>query len=205
MLITTLNRGLGRNLTRRSINQNILEHRRFASKSDLIVVLDMDECLIHSQFLSMKDDLYRQKEARPDKISTKTIESFRITLPDGDIVQVNKRPHLDEFLQKVSSRFETHIFTAAMEVYARPVLDKLDPHGTIFSKRFYRNFCTQNTELGCYVKDLEEIRNHEEKTSPLLLSKVSDFRRMVCIYRQLLNLIFLKNLIFYISIQGLSG
>ena len=38
-------------------------------KSNLIVVLDMDECLIHSQFLSDVDK-YRQVEDRPSSVSS---------------------------------------------------------------------------------------------------------------------------------------
>lgn len=96
--------------------------------SDLIVVLDMDECLIHSQFLSdQMVDKYRQHEDRPDTRSSpygqneeaimwQTCDSFRINLPDGDLVNVNKRPNLDLFLGEITDKFETYIFTAAMEV-----------------------------------------------------------------------------------------
>ena len=104
--------------------------------SDLIVVLDMDECLIHSQFLSDVDK-YRQAEERPsssssssssfepggghhnaspDSLFLNACDSFRISLPDGDLVNVNKRPNLDLFLREITSKFETYIFTAAMEV-----------------------------------------------------------------------------------------
>ena len=114
--------------------------RQTKDKSDLIVVLDMDECLIHSKFLSDVDK-YRQAEERPSSSSTSTsntsqstfepgggqhspsdslflnaCDSFRITLPDGDLVNVNKRPNLDLFLREITNRFETYIFTAAMEV-----------------------------------------------------------------------------------------
>jgi len=114
--------------------------RQTKDKSDLIVVLDMDECLIHSQFLSDVDK-YRQDEERPSSSSTSTsnasqstfepgggqhspsdslflnaCDSFRITLPDGDLVNVNKRPNLDLFLKEITNKFETYIFTAAMEV-----------------------------------------------------------------------------------------
>jgi hypothetical protein len=154
-------------------------------KSDLVVVLDMDECLLHSQFISPRQDIrdtYRQYEAERSSRSlnnnlnhgllarnghhhpngaveiqdrehsttvalydefeldagSPVVDSFCVTLPDGDLVMVNKRPFLHEFLKEITSRFETHIFTAAMEVYASPVLDVLDPNKTMLSKRFYR-------------------------------------------------------------------
>ena len=73
----------------------------------------MDECLIHSQFPSGAE--YRQTEYRP-QASEGGVDNFSLTLPDGDVVHVNKRPGLDAFLREVSSRWETHVFTAAMEV-----------------------------------------------------------------------------------------
>ncbi|GMI62594.1 hypothetical protein ScalyP_jg1624 [Parmales sp. scaly parma] len=113
----------------------------------------MDECLIHSQFQSGAE--YRQQESRPSSSGT-TCESFVLELPDGDIVTVNKRPGIDEFLKKVGQKWETYIFTAAMEVYARPVLDVLDPNDELIASRFYRDSCTYN-QLGVYVKDLSKI------------------------------------------------
>lgn len=139
--------------------------------SDLIVVLDMDECLIHSQFLSDHVfEKYRQAEERPsgdspfgytneeaESIITATCESFRISLPDGDLVHINKRPNLDIFLKEITSKFETYIFTAAMEVYAAPLLNELDPKGDMFRGRFYREHCLFHPELGVYAKDLCDV------------------------------------------------
>ena len=109
------------------ISSDSNRHGKYSS--DLIVVLDMDECLIHSQFLSDRlVDKYRQIEDRPpttsseSKVETESslflnaCDSFRISLPDGDMVNVNKRPNLDIFLKEITSKFETYIFTAAMEV-----------------------------------------------------------------------------------------
>lgn len=169
--------------------------------SDLIVVLDMDECLIHSQFLSDHiHEKYRQDEDRPsgaspfghsgdeaESIITATCESFRISLPDGDLVHINKRPNLDIFLKEITKRFETHIFTAAMEVYAAPLLDELDPKGDMFRGRFYREHCFFHPELGVYAKDLCDVlkkrkstinapQNHDEDSD-----NVCDERRIVLV------------------------
>ena len=166
-------------------------------KSDMIVVLDMDECLIHSQFLGYKDeqtnqwpsthsssstDNYRQYEAdRPysssssadefdhrDLVDTNCCESFKVTLPDGDLVRVNKRPHLSSFLEEVCNNFETYIFTAAVSVYASPVLDRLDPNLNMLQGRFYRESCTHHTDLGVFVKNLSTIlENRNQKLKEL--------------------------------------
>mmetsp|Transcript_24392 Transcript_24392/g.34370 ORF Transcript_24392/g.34370 Transcript_24392/m.34370 type:complete len:522 (-) Transcript_24392:107-1672(-) len=137
-------------------------------ESDLIVVLDMDECLIHSKFLSSKAAsqwAYQVQRNNSDNNNTNDntndpdafVDSFCITLPDGDVVHVNKRPYLQEFLEAVTSKYETHVFTAAMPVYASPVLDALDPTGTMFTQRWYRHDCTFCTDVGAYIKDLNRL------------------------------------------------
>jgi len=151
-----------------SSNNNIIkQHNKKPLRkydSDLIVVLDMDECLIHSQFLQDSPGAkyahqVQQRSGGGDgekssSSSTNSVDTFNITLPDGERVLVHKRPYLHEFLKEVSSKYETHIFTAAMEVYAKPVLNILDPHGDIFTNIYYRESCQLNSTVGAYVKNL---------------------------------------------------
>lgn len=130
-------------------------------ESDLVVVLDMDECLIHSHFLEGPGAEYAHQVKREASSSSssgatanKPLETFEITLPDGERVIVHERPYLHEFLEEVSSKYETHIFTAAMEVYAKPVLEVLDPDGKMFSGIWYRESCQLDSDVGAYIKDL---------------------------------------------------
>jgi Dullard-like phosphatase family protein len=133
--------------------------------SDLIVFLDMDECLVHSQFLSspysaqsLAHQLQQQQRRQTPTTTTATVDSFRIILPDdGGLVHVHLRPGLDRFLAHITARYETHIFTAAMPVYANPVLDRLDPDGTRFVARWYREHCTLDAVTGAYVKNLNRL------------------------------------------------
>ena len=135
-----------------------------AYESDLVVVLDMDECLIHSQFLSSPQtaQVYAhqlQQQRRQSKSSgSKVVDHFKITLPEGDLVHVNLRPGLSEFLEQCTQRFETHIFTAASSIYAKPVLDNLDPEGNKFAGRWYREHCTfVEKPQRAYIKNLENL------------------------------------------------
>jgi TFIIF-interacting CTD phosphatase-like protein len=131
--------------------------------SDLIVVLDMDECLVHSQFLTNNPGakFYAHQLARnasdTNGNSKGRVDSFRFHLPDGDLVQVNKRPFLEDFLQAVTDKYETHIYTAAMKVYAEPILDKLDPNRDRFAQRWYRESCDLDKNMGAYVKNLSSL------------------------------------------------
>ncbi len=111
---------------------------------------------IHSQFLQGPGAKYAHQVRRANGISLgqSSVCTFNITLPDGEMVRVHERPHLHDFLREVSSKYETHIFTAAMEVYAKPVVRMLDPHGDIFTHCWYRESCQLNSNVGAYVKNL---------------------------------------------------
>ncbi|CAM9100605.1 unnamed protein product [Phaeothamnion confervicola] len=116
----------------------------------LTVVLDMDECMLHSKFHGPNAGEYRQDEARPEDIAD--LNSFWVTLDDGDVAQVNKRPGLDAFLEALARDHDTVVFTAAMPDYAGPVLDRIDPTGKLLRKRLYRDSCRQ--VKGAFLKDL---------------------------------------------------
>jgi CTD small phosphatase-like protein 2 len=48
------------------------------------------------------------------------------------------------------------VFTASHQTYADAILDYIDPDGSIFSYRMYRQHCVKSPE-GYYVKDLRVI------------------------------------------------
>jgi CTD small phosphatase-like protein 2 len=148
------------------------------SESDLKVILDLDECLIHSEFLDNPQDaaLYaHQVRQTAIQNSCDPCESFRISLRDGELVHIHVRPGLIDFLSFVAQRYETHIFTAAMEIYAKPVLDHLcatvrarwnnnssssgrtTTPSSIFAGRWYREHCTYHPKANAYVKDLSKL------------------------------------------------
>lgn len=196
---------------RRFIQQHTTPRNK---KSNLILVLDMDECLIHSQFFSQSNktrqktpqtqhtaqvDDYRQAEHRPSwtydphnhpdqhnatvhdhenihrsSSHPRRCDSFQFHLPhSNEYVLVRKRPYLDIFLQLVTQRYHTFIFTAAAEEYAKPLLDRLDPTGTMFTHRFYRNSCTYDPKLGSYIKNLYNIYPSMIKAIQMIPSSTS--------------------------------
>lgn len=67
-------------------------------------------------------------------------------------VYVKQRPYLKTFLDSVSQMFEIVIFTASQSIYAKQLLDILDPDDRLFSRRAYRESCIFAD--GSYTKDL---------------------------------------------------
>uniref|UniRef100_A0A3Q2QNH8 CTD (carboxy-terminal domain, RNA polymerase II, polypeptide A) small phosphatase-like a n=1 Tax=Fundulus heteroclitus TaxID=8078 RepID=A0A3Q2QNH8_FUNHE len=75
-------------------------------------------------------------------------------------VYVLKRPHVDEFLQKMGELFECVLFTASLAKYADPVADLLDKWG-VFRARLFRESCVFHR--GNYVKDLSRLGRELQK------------------------------------------
>ncbi|XP_061660553.1 CTD (carboxy-terminal domain, RNA polymerase II, polypeptide A) small phosphatase-like a isoform X1 [Syngnathoides biaculeatus] len=103
------------------------------------VVIDLDETLVHSSF--------------------KPISNADFIVPveiDGTVHQVYvlKRPHVDQFLQRMGELFECVLFTASLAKYADPVADLLDQWG-VFRARLFRESCVFHR--GNYVKDLSRL------------------------------------------------
>eukprot|EP00904_Undaria_pinnatifida_P000464 jgi/Undpi1/10418/HiC_scaffold_29.g12868.m1 len=111
----------------------------FAGRKQLI--LDLDETLVHSSFKPVSGADY--------VIDIDVDNTFYK-------VFVLKRPGVDEFLERMAKVYEVIVFTASLPQYANPLLDLLDPNGTITS-RLFREHCTFHE--GYFVKDLTLVRN----------------------------------------------
>lgn len=121
--------------------KTLLGPQRPVDEGKLTVILDLDETLIHSEFTGTND--YRQAELR-EHVSGRRAPDFSIVLYEGsteqdeEIVHVYKRPGVENFLKKLSEICEPVIFTAALPMYARPILKQIDPKRRCRS-RLYRN------------------------------------------------------------------
>ncbi|CAN4105749.1 unnamed protein product [Withania somnifera] len=103
----------------------------------ITLVLDLDETLVHSTLEHCDDADF----TFPVFFSMKE-----------HVVYVKQRPHLRTFLERVAEMFEIVIFTASQSIYAKQLLDILDPDGKIISRRAYRESCIFFD--GSYTKDL---------------------------------------------------
>ncbi|XP_043842005.1 CTD small phosphatase-like protein isoform X2 [Dromiciops gliroides] len=119
--------------------QYLLPELKLPDYGKKCMVIDLDETLVHSSF--------------------KPISNADFIVPveiDGTIHQVYvlKRPHVDEFLQRMGQLFECVLFTASLAKYADPVADLLDRWG-VFRARLFRESCVFHR--GNYVKDLSQL------------------------------------------------
>ena len=88
--------------------------------------LDMDDTLLKAEFEKRRTIFFR-----PD------FSVFVHFKKSSEIVNVYKRPGLDEFLTEITKMFDVTIFTASLPLYAIPILRHIDPNRKC--KRLYRN------------------------------------------------------------------
>ena len=101
------------------------------------LVLDLDETLVHSTL---------EASESPDF-------SFPVSFNNQQhMVNVRRRPELQEFMERVGELFEVVIFTASQKVYAEQLLDIIDPGARVFRHRIFRDSCV--VVDGNYLKDL---------------------------------------------------
>lgn len=125
----------------------------------LTVVLDLDETLVCAYETSSLPATIRNHatDAGLNWFELECISSEKENegKPKINYVTVFERPGLHEFLKQLSEFADLVLFTAGLEGYARPLVDKIDA-GNLFKLRLYRP-STISTEYRGHVKDLSCI------------------------------------------------
>ncbi|XP_019151690.1 PREDICTED: CTD nuclear envelope phosphatase 1-like [Ipomoea nil] len=125
----------------------------------LTVVLDLDETLVCAYETSSLPPVIRTQatEAGLDWFELECISSEKECdgKPKINYVTVFERPGLRQFLKQLSEFADLVLFTAGLEGYARPLVDKIDTENR-FILRLYRPSTTR-TEYREHVKDLCSI------------------------------------------------
>lgn len=134
------------------------------------VVLDMDETLL-SAVTDIDPDFYKDpKETMPYSYICR---SHHEDESDRYKIKVTLRPHVKEVLEYLAQEYAVVVFTAGVQVYADPILDQLDPDGSLIALRLYRQHCTQVSNF--YVKDLRIIENFDLQDIVLVDNSILSF------------------------------
>ena len=109
-----------------------------------ILILDLDETLIHADF--------ELKYSDHDHLVSFVFQGEAVSVP------IIFRPGVNQFLKNISEIFDVYVFTASKREYADAILDYLDCKGELFKRRFYREDCI-NIMNRFFIKDLRLFEN----------------------------------------------
>ncbi|KAJ6233909.1 nuclear lim interactor-interacting factor-related [Anaeramoeba flamelloides] len=141
-------------------------------KEKMTLVLDLDQTLVFSCYDQPKSYDFKflfsigsnskniNKNAKEEEEEEEEVEDLD---NEQHMIYVQKRPHLNTFLERCSQLFEVVVFTAGLKEYADIILDKLDPNNELISHRLYRDSCTE-VESYTYVKDLSLLGRDLNRT-----------------------------------------
>lgn len=106
------------------------------------IVFDLDETLIHCV-----DDVTTDN---PDV----TIPIQFTGEPEPVLAGINIRPFARDCLEAANQHFQVVVFTASEQEYADPIIDYLDPDGTLIQARYFRPSCVRTHNPDFYIKDM---------------------------------------------------
>lgn len=136
-------------------------------KRKKVLVLDLDETLIHSLSRGTPRSLGSSGSCHMIELKVNSVAT---------LYYVYKRPFCDFFLKEISRWFELQIFTASVKEYADPIIDWLESEivdhkqggAPVFTKRYYRGDCTYRQGVG-YIKDLSKIFAKDEDLKNVII------------------------------------
>ncbi|XP_076946683.1 uncharacterized protein LOC143618303 [Bidens hawaiensis] len=135
------------------------DSQEYDPEQKLTVVLDLDETLVCAYETSSLPAIIRHQaiDAGLKWFELECVSSDKEFegKPKVNYVTVFERPGLNEFLTQLSMFADLVLFTAGLEGYAKPLVDKIDAENR-FSRRLYRP-STCSTEFREHVKDLSCI------------------------------------------------
>ena len=87
------------------------------------------------------------------------------------------RPYLQEVLRAANTDYEVAVFTAGYDWYANPIIDKIDPSGTLIQHRFFRQHAQTITYRGqeSVYKDLSILNGVDLSRTLIVDNNVFSF------------------------------
>ena len=182
-------------LSNKKIYEGVPDYTNKIKPDKKILLIDLDETLIHSDFnleyLNDKkvkyDTIIKFKDTESDfeenyedyyDMRRKKLKYELFNEEKEYKVGVFIRKGAKEFLTEVSKYFVVGIFTASVKAYADAVIDYLDPNKNLIQFRLYRNNCI-NVNDKIFVKDLRIIKGIDIKDIILLDNSIYSFSAQI--------------------------
>ena len=148
------------------------ESETYNNTNKKLLLLDLDETLIHSEFR----DNYNYKSLDKMKAHSKCYHRSFSYIENNYkyYFDIYFRPFLFDFLHEIKNYFDLAIFTASSKGYADTVINYIDPNNEFFKFRLYRDACVPIQKY-IYIKDLRIIKNYDPMNIILMDNSLYSF------------------------------
>ena len=179
-------------LKNKKLYEGLPDFSTLVKKGQKVLLIDLDETLIHSDFnkdyindkANKYDTIIKFKDI-PEDLNINSEDYLERRRYDNEYEKVNKeineykvgifvRKGVKQFLTEVSKYFVVGIFTASVKEYADAIIDYLDPNKNLIKFRLYRNNCI-NVDDKIYVKDLRILKGVDLKDIIILDNSIYSF------------------------------
>ncbi|KAK3485157.1 uncharacterized protein B0T23DRAFT_42566 [Neurospora hispaniola] len=137
--------------TENALQRRLLQHRK------LSLVVDLDQTIIHACIDPTVGE-WQKDPSNPNYPSVRNVKSFQ--LDDGPRGVANNcwyyikmRPGLEDFLKKISTMYELHVYTMGTRAYAQNVARIVDPDKKLFGNRVI----SRDENGNMYAKSLQRL------------------------------------------------
>ena len=160
------------------------------SSEKKILLLDLDETLIHADFgENFIDDKYdaiikfkskNEEKEKNDNFGENDSTWSGPSDEEDDVhsVGIFVRNGVNDFLKEVNKYFDVGIFTASVKEYADAVISFLDPESKLIKYRLFRNNCI-NFNDSFMIKDLRIFKNIDLKKIILIDNSMYSFASQI--------------------------
>lgn len=113
--------------------------RRLLGSKKLTLIVDLDQTVIHTTCERTIAE-WKADPENPNHEAVKDVEGFQLADDNVSNVAANwyyvkKRPGLKDFFDRVSTKYEMHVYTMATRAYAQAVCQIIDPDRKYFGDR----------------------------------------------------------------------
>lgn len=114
--------------------------KRLLDQRKLILVVDLDQTIIHACIEPTIGD-WQRDPTNPNHEAVKDVKSFQLNddgprgLASGCWYYIKMRPGLVDFLEKIATMYELHVYTMGTRAYAMNIAKIVDPEQKLFGNR----------------------------------------------------------------------
>ncbi|KAK4208082.1 RNA polymerase II subunit A C-terminal domain phosphatase [Rhypophila decipiens] len=131
--------------------------RRLLQSRKLSLVVDLDQTIIHACIDPTVGE-WQRDPTNPNYESVKNVKTFQLEdgprgVARGCWYYIKMRPGLEEFLQRISTMYELHVYTMGTRAYAQNVARIVDPNRKLFGNRVI----SRDENGNMYAKSLQRL------------------------------------------------